>query len=384
VIRHYYLPFPYPDELVGSVLVRASRHRGIAVTRMASILAGCKQSSWPFLINSRLDAFAENQDVCATELLFNHTVFPYVTAFMSQGETERLVKVVLGGADNRSVVLCQSATVGGFSLRYCPVCLKEDLNDYAEAYWHRSHILPFVQVCDKHGHPLLQNKNTRRNLSCHITTLPGEESAESKRCYCSSLVADAICKLSTQLLLTRERIEPTDWIHLYRVLAKSRGFPQQGNGFSNQSFLNGFRSFYSTELLGVSLTWRTTHNAWPVLMLREGGAPPFVTAKHVLLQVFLENAELPEKVAAIKPGKKPTDLYEFDRKLSLKLQLSLGRLEEGTRLTVTELLKKIGCWQFFRHNRQHLPISASLVEEFRKTEFSERQIGRRRRNACGR
>lgn len=344
---------------------------------MASILAGNGQHSWPFLLNSRLEAFVESLAVNATDLVFNHTVFPYATAFMSPQETERLVKVVLERANNRSAVLCQSATVGGFSLRYCPDCLTEDLHDYGEAYWHRAHILPFVQTCDKHGSPLVHPKDSRRSLSCHTITLPGEGPVEVIRCYGSSRVTDAVSKLSAQLLATRERKEPAEWIRSYKAVAASRSFPRQGNGFSSRSILNGFSSFYGDDFLGVTLAWNTTHNAWPILMLREGGAPPFVTPKHVLLQVFLRNATLPEKVEAIKPGKKPHDLREFDQKLASKIQRVLDELKDGTRLTVAKLLVQTGCWQLFRHNRHDLPMSSGIVDKFRHSDHSERQIGRR-------
>lgn len=35
--------------------------------------------------------------------------------------------------------------------RYCPQCLRDDLDECGETYWHRSHQLPLVDCCHKHG-----------------------------------------------------------------------------------------------------------------------------------------------------------------------------------------------------------------------------------------
>ena len=38
--------------------------------------------------------------------------------------------------------------------RFCPLCLKEDLQEYGEAYWHRLHQTPGVLACPVHAIPL--------------------------------------------------------------------------------------------------------------------------------------------------------------------------------------------------------------------------------------
>jgi len=36
-------------------------------------------------------------------------------------------------------------------LKYCVLCAKEDISQYGETYWHRSHNLPEVLACYKHN-----------------------------------------------------------------------------------------------------------------------------------------------------------------------------------------------------------------------------------------
>ena len=42
-------------------------------------------------------------------------------------------------------------------LRFCPLCLEEDRNQYGEAYWHLHHQIPGVLVCLKHDIALLDS-----------------------------------------------------------------------------------------------------------------------------------------------------------------------------------------------------------------------------------
>jgi len=52
----------------------------------------------------------------------------------------------------------------------------------------------------------------------------------------------------------------------------------------------------------------------------------------------------------------------------------------GTRITVTQLLAQLEILQPVRHHRKALPQTQAAIEEFRRSEFSARQIGRRPRN----
>lgn len=40
----------------------------------------------------------------------------------------------------------------------CPKCAEEDITKYGETYWHRTHQLPDIYFCDRHGLPLLKTK----------------------------------------------------------------------------------------------------------------------------------------------------------------------------------------------------------------------------------
>ena len=152
------LPSPYPDELIVSILARAVIHNGLAPKRLLSRLVGVTgRSNYPAFLPTNLPQIADQTRVDAKTLLWGHTVFPYVVAFMPTSEVARYEQKVLWGcpAENGSTAsLVKSVTHGLPEFRYCSHCAKEDLATRGESYWHRSHCLPGVHICTIHDMPL--------------------------------------------------------------------------------------------------------------------------------------------------------------------------------------------------------------------------------------
>ena len=71
--RNYYLPKPYPDEFIGSTLVRASRHLGISHKKMHVRLGLLPASRWTLLFQNPVQLIAAELSLPADELLFFHT-----------------------------------------------------------------------------------------------------------------------------------------------------------------------------------------------------------------------------------------------------------------------------------------------------------------------
>ena len=90
----------------------------------------------------------------ANDLISDHTVLPYYSAFMPDDRYEQIRQDMRGesgsgihlrfGNAYRAVPQVQH-------LRYCPVCVDEDRQQYGEAYWHREHHLPGIGVCARHA-----------------------------------------------------------------------------------------------------------------------------------------------------------------------------------------------------------------------------------------
>ena len=50
-------------------------------------------------------------------------------------------------------------------LRYCPDCVREDVERYGETYWHRMPQLPGVEYCIRHGNPIQESNVTLRQIT---------------------------------------------------------------------------------------------------------------------------------------------------------------------------------------------------------------------------
>jgi hypothetical protein len=82
-------------------------------------------------------------------LLWNHTLFPYVTAFATEDRCERALQSMSEHFKGRRQAGISGLTRVG-RLRVCKQCLDEDLVGSGESYWHRSHNLPGAFYCVKH------------------------------------------------------------------------------------------------------------------------------------------------------------------------------------------------------------------------------------------
>lgn len=383
---HFYFSRPYPDELIGSLILRACVHRGISLKSMSSLLAGRCRSYSSLAMSSCLDEIATAVDSDAMKLLWENTVFPYVTAYMSAPETDRLAHSLLQHDHIGNAALTQAATQGGLGQRFCLQCLREDETRFGEAYWHREHNLPFVLMCRKHNLPLQvieqpAEPSIHHKLAIHV--LPGRELGTSRESPLPSDLAQAITAHSAGLLTRRDRKEPSDWYREYRNLASNKGLMRKGSGLASQAFAQAFRSAYGQAFWqDAGLEFRADQGVcWPALMLREKQGMPFSTPKHVLLRVFLERAELPGTANLyLPPGRATRDYAALDAQYSREVSQAIRAAQlRKTRVGVIQMLTELGILSTYAHNRDQLPKTRALLTEFKGTAFSARQTGRRPR-----
>lgn len=336
-------------------------------------------SHWPLFLSAHLAKLGLSMSISPKELLYGHTVFPYSTARMGRRETERLAKNIIERDGKSLTVLVQSASIGRGAPKFCNSCVVDDLKHLGETYWHRRHNLPFIQRCSVHGELLLAPplRNTSKGIS--VTKLPEECTGEEVYKWLPESLSSALMQLSIDCLDGRARQEELAWRREYRRIAEAHGYPRQGTGLSSSSVLASFKSFYGDEFLAsAGLNFDPLAAcAWPILLLRSGYETSTSTPRHLLLHAFLENSSAPIPIRANQPGKKPKNLPKADELLAKRVREVIAELPPGTRITVTELMKRAGGWAVFRHNRKAMPRTNQVVQGFRISNFSERQVGRR-------
>lgn len=372
--RHYYIAEPYPDELIGSLLIRTARHRGLGNKRLAALLVGSRPSRFPLLLSSQLREISNATRASPSELLHEHTPFRFITAFMSPAETSRVEANLIEGSQGSLAVLVQSVTIGGRQPRYCPLCVKDDLRTYGESYWHRKHNLPFVDECPVHGALLV---TPPRVGSCFSGSRPPDECDGTP--IERTLDGEAASWLGRQSIATLEtsfRQSVDEWSAGYRVIAQQRGFPLATTGLCGKSFCAGLLAFYGDSFFKRhGWEFGLDGRSWPALMLREKNVTSMVTGKHLALEGFLTLGPTPNKQNTVMPGRKTRNYAHMDRQFCHLLRQRMAQEPLEGRPTARELMTELGLWGAYRHQKAQMPQMRALVEHWYQAYLQLRKAG---------
>lgn len=376
------LPKPYPDEVIGSVLERACLQTGMSMKGLAKSLFGSSRSSFSFLMATDLLQLAPLMGIDSEELLLKHTMYPYTTAYMAPKEQSRLKsKILLRRSDECFGSITKSVSHGVPFRRVCPVCMDENFKRFGEAYWQRGHLLPGVFLCHHHHVALCQSTvPLRDNVQLKSVITPLDTDTSEIDVSVSTETADELLRRSL-VALNSEVQSRDDWAIFYKSLAMEKGYAVTGGDIAARKMSQDLASFFGRPLLEDAGCYYPARqlNPWPALLVRECIPLSFATPKHLFFQAFFAVAQQSNgQFGYRKPGKMPTDFRWADAKAASAIAAELRQIEEaGERTTVKELLQKIGVWQSFRHNRNHYPLTNELLQKFRASEQSQRQLGLR-------
>lgn len=142
-------------------------------------------------------------------------------------------------------------------LRFCPRCQTEDRELFKQAYWHRLHQLPGVEVCPSHAVFLEDSEARARHLSNPFQFLSAEEYtgarparpldvADPKHAVLLKLAADASWLLDQRSTLTKS-LEGLR--NRYLALLIERGLASYSGGIRSGKLLDAFRKRYPPSLL---------------------------------------------------------------------------------------------------------------------------------------
>lgn len=380
------LPKPYPDEVVGSVVARACVHTGLPMRRLLQSIFESQRSSCSFLLGDDIGRLAHRAGLERSELLFNHTMFPYAVAYMAPEIQAQLASKALTPrprADSLSSIT-KNVSHGVAYRRLCPKCIAENMQQYGESYWHRKHMLPGVLVCLRHGEPLLETTVELRGRSHQSSMVLPHQVSDLKK---PSMALPRefslrIAEISGEALESKS-LRSHDWLSCYREQAKSKGYVLPSGDVAGTLAAHILRNHFGQQYLAMTGCPMPDNprNTWPTLMFRPRNENNFATPKHVLMQVFLETG--PEKDEAtppvyLVPGKRPKDYAQMDAKTAAKVRAQIQQLALAQkRMTVQGLLTQAGAWAAFKHHRARFTETAELLAEFKQSEQAERQIGGR-------
>ena len=379
------LPKPYPDEVVGSVVARACRHTGLPMRRLLRGVFESQRTSCSFLLGDNVALLAYRAGLEPQAFLTKHTMFPYAVAFMSSEVRGQLTSKALAPRPREDSLssLTKNVSHGVSYRRVCKQCIADDMKLFGESYWHREHLLPGVLVCRHHGKPLFETDIKLRGRA-HVSdeVLPHEARALRPASVLPWELSARIAAISSAAL-EGNRPGQGDLLSAYRERAKSRGYLLPSGDVAGSLLAHTLRGHFGPRYLATTGCPVATdpRNSWPALMVRTCSGTNFATPKHVLMQAFLETeGHKPADMSTVyrAPGKKTRDYALMDASTAKKLRVRLQQVAlANERVTIQALLRGAGAWSAFKHQRAKFIKTAALLEEFKLSDQSERQVGGR-------
>lgn len=157
-----------PNESIYSYLIRYCLKDGYPnLTSAVKYYIGSASKQWSAQFPSFISQVSAFSGIPFQRLLFEHSVYPVYRTFLSKGVTNKVEELLqTGGALNleSKMSLVANRLQAPSELKYCPLCVREDLENYAWEYWHIKHQLPGSMACTRHNCKLIGVKVNRKRL----------------------------------------------------------------------------------------------------------------------------------------------------------------------------------------------------------------------------
>lgn len=297
-----YFPNLYPDELLYSWFARYHSHSGNTSSKQTmKELFGNMSSVAVVDFPNNLEVFYKNishfNPPNINDLVTNHTMYNYYTAFQSDAMKSRAINYINNGgkpgAIHMFLGIAASTIKNWHYLRFCSSCVQQDREQYGEAYWHMSHQLPKVFYCHLHQELFHDSKVEFRNPHKH--EFISAEKAELLSPHLSTVYSP---RLEQQLKeLSDESINLTcyakhtqieDFTKIYKYLMQVNGYANHLGKVHQQYFTQQFKQYYGEEFLTLIDCNFDEHSdtSWLRSIVRKH-RKAFHPVQHLLLLQFL-------------------------------------------------------------------------------------------------
>jgi hypothetical protein len=307
-----YLPSPYHDELLYSIVARYISHIGKVRGASVEQLFGKRTLRARIDLPSSLGRFADNAalvwGMTAEEIAEKYTLLPFYTHFANDVVKTKAMGAMKSdsgtGLHAKLGINTSRVKVPSF-LRYCPECASEDFNRWGETYWRRTHQLPGVLMCTKHEALLMNSSVPYRPIALwdFIDASEAVRGTSTSASTLSPVVFLASARSVAQRCEDFLQRKETQWGHSdvpvrYRDAVSNGGFhggdPHGYGKKIDQAMLeNSFVDFFGREFLAaINCDIRLGSDTnWLRETFRSRGRNRH-PVQHALIQLFLET--LPE------------------------------------------------------------------------------------------
>lgn len=300
-----YFPSLYPDELLYSWFARYHNHSGNKSSKQTmQELFGNMSSVAVVDFPNNLEAFYKNiahfNPPNINDLIENHTMYSYYTAFQSEAMKSRAIDYIKHGGKPGAIHMflgIVASTIKNWQyLRFCSSCVQQDREKYGESYWHMSHQFPKVFYCHLHQE-LLHNSNIEfRNPHKH-------EFISAERADLTTLHLVNLYPLMTENHLKRlleesislinliETFETEELSVIYKYLMQINNYSNHLGKVHQKYFSQQFKRYYGKEFLALVDCDFDEHSdtSWIRSIVRKH-RKAFHPVQHILLLGFLNTS----------------------------------------------------------------------------------------------
>ncbi|WP_136525491.1 TnsD family Tn7-like transposition protein [Geomonas ferrireducens] len=291
-----YLPEPYEDELLFSVVARHLAYRGSRNT--INIISSLFGRKWEHNVGlpRGLSIVAEQTwplwQMTGRDIAIGLTMYPFYVAFLPPDEKDRVMEAIL--YRSRSEPVMYLTTLMPKTLRICLKCRAEDLQSKQETYWRRSHQIKGIVLCPMHGEELVNSGVQRDHKLGHFTDATdainavGEPTLQLN--FQERKQAWALARRCQMILNGRlEKQWGGATPSLYKKIAIEKGFFQDRSS-DLEKFVKAFQKMYSIQLMATTELPQTSPTAlWLKRILNPHQPYVFQPIAHAVLQEFLLN-----------------------------------------------------------------------------------------------
>lgn len=296
-------------------------------------------------------------------ILWNHTAFPYASAFVSEAIYDSAIRTALGppsGSRKLSGVM-QNAKVGIQFRRVCKLCLEDDLARFGETYWHRSHNLPGAFYCTTHK--CLLHPTTLPAYGRGLARLPVECELNPSPPAWRSPGAWSLSVASQALLGRTPGLGEQRMAGFYISLAVHLGWLQDKKRVSQPALIRLMQSCFSEAFFAAAAVEFSESRAWPVQAFNPA-ASNRSPLKHLMVETALRHgSEKPGELSFRSSGGVRANYQAIDDALSTFGEAELQRIisaREG--LTREAFLRRIGGMSAYRSYWKKCPKLLAVAQ----------------------
>lgn len=259
-----FFPTPYPDELFYSVCARYSQvvkykdSRDLSKELFSSVNASAIYDL-PCNLNSFVLKLPINYCYTSEKIIDNLTLLPYYSPFLPRKiveKTRQQMKTAnCSGIHFRLGIMASRIKFPKY-LKYCFNCLTEDLTQFGETYWHRSHQLPGVLICWKHKEKLGESLvRTNTSVDTFVYTPTRQLTFEPVKNTFTKTITDELWKISVMsnlLLFGKYPIKGKfELSNIYKEILIKKGLATYTKSLRVEKIIDEFSSFYPKEILTI-------------------------------------------------------------------------------------------------------------------------------------